>query len=49
MKEYIVYYGKRDARYNIGVYAKNKQEAKEIIEKQLKNGLEIIKVKLMEE
>lgn len=35
--------------YNIGVYAKNEQEAKEIIEKQLKNGLEIIKVKLMEE
>lgn len=49
MKEYIVYYGKGNARYNIGVYAKNEQEAKEIIEKQLKNGLEIIKVKLMEE
>lgn len=30
-------------------YTKNEQEAKEIIEKQLKNGLEIIKVKLMEE
>lgn len=49
MKEYIVYYGKGNARYNIGVYAKNEQEAKEIIEKQLTNGLEIIKVKLMEE
>lgn len=34
MKEYIVYYGKENARYNIGVYAKNEQEAKEIIEKQ---------------
>ena len=49
MKEYIVYYGKGNTRHNIGVYAKNEQEAREIIEKQLKNGLEIIKVKLMEE
>lgn len=35
MKEYIVYYGKGDARYNIGVYAKNEQEAKEDIIKEL--------------
>lgn len=49
MKEYIVYYGKGNARYNIGVYAKNEQEAKEIIEKQLTNGLKVLKVKLMEE
>lgn len=49
MKEYIVYYGKWNARYNIGVLANNEKEAKEIVEKQLTNGLKIIKVKLMEE
>lgn len=49
MKEYIVYYGLGNICYYIGVLANDEKEAKEIIEKQLTNGLKIIKVKLMEE
>jgi len=48
-KEYIVYYGLGNICYYIGVLANDEKEAKEIIEKQLTNGLKVLKVKLMEE
>lgn len=48
MKEYIVYYGFGNIRYYVGVLANNEEEAKGIIEKQLKDGLKVFGVKLME-
>ena len=49
LKAYVVTYGNDAWRNKIGVYAENEKEAIKTIEKELRKGIQIIKVELMEE
>lgn len=44
MKQYEVVYGKANWRSRIGVWAKNVNDARRQVEKNLKNGATIIKI-----
>ena len=44
MKQYEVVYGIKNWRSRIGVWAKNVEDARRLVEENLKNGATIIKI-----